>query len=118
MFIGHAEKQHSNNLSDLCVFYCSVEFNSVCVVLPGYSDSTREAGGYGAGRAHTNPGDQNGVSASDKHPAVSTYSYSQTQGFSSGSSRAALSSSCPVNHNSTAPETCTLTVSADFTPLL
>ncbi|KAK3575504.1 hypothetical protein QTP86_028219 [Hemibagrus guttatus] len=73
------------------------------------NDSTREAGGSGAGRAHMSPGDQNGVSAPDKQPAVSTHSHGQTQGFSSGSSRAALSSKAPVNHNSTASENCMLT---------
>ncbi|XP_053083665.1 ribonucleoprotein PTB-binding 2 isoform X2 [Pangasianodon hypophthalmus] len=73
------------------------------------TDSSREAGGSGAGRAHMSPGDQNGVSAPDKQPAVSTHSHSQTHGFSSGSSRVALSSKAPVNHNSTASENCTLT---------
>ncbi|XP_053491947.1 ribonucleoprotein PTB-binding 2 [Ictalurus furcatus] len=73
------------------------------------TDSTREAGGSGAGRAHMSPGDQNGVSAPDKQPAVLTHSHSQTHCFSSGSSRAALSAKALVNHNSTASETCMLT---------
>ncbi|XP_060775912.1 ribonucleoprotein PTB-binding 2 isoform X3 [Neoarius graeffei] len=73
------------------------------------TDSTQEAGGSGAGRAHMSPGDQNGVVAPDKQPAVSAHSLSQTHGFSSGSSRSALSSKVLVNHNSTASENCTLT---------
>ncbi|KAK2858155.1 hypothetical protein Q7C36_006074 [Tachysurus vachellii] len=73
------------------------------------TDSGREAGGSGAGRAHMSPGDQNGVTAPDKQPAVSTHSHSQTPGFSSGLSRVPLSSKAPVNHNITASENCTLT---------
>ncbi|MCJ8729735.1 hypothetical protein PDJAM_G00109940 [Pangasius djambal] len=73
------------------------------------TDSSREAGGSGAGRAQMSPGDQNGVSAPDKQPAVSTHSHSQTHSFSSGSSRVALSSKALVNHSSTASENCTLT---------
>lgn len=113
-----SKHKRSNNQSEVCEFYYLAYLNAVYTVSLGFTDSTREAGGSGAGRAHMSPGDQNGVSAPDKQPAVLTHSHSQTHCFSSGSSRAALSAKALVNHNSTASETCMLTVSADFTPLL